>query len=307
MAAPTALTGFAVEGALELIRVAALVASAGPALTDGVGIRREAEELGTAAPASEDKGEDRGGGGGVEAAAAWIPQGGEHREQQGKANEHLAAQHFEEERRETLRVATALAPRTILPLLALAEFWLGGCSRDRGGDGCDSHGRCKKDRYTSYATAAAADKDDDDSWAPSYLPGNLFVPTATEYMYGNNDHGLSSFCDDGYADSRAGLWGGRSAGANYTGGRDGGGPTVSLALRALRDLEELIASAIEQSRRIEELKQARRRVRERDGIEGKVLEMRVLGEGGREGGRGGEYLVCSRIISTRKFGVLVLA
>lgn len=230
-ARPTTLTGFAAECALALISVAALVASSSPrpaAAAPTVGSGSAAAPLFESHEAPK-KGASEG--------AAVVTGNHSPVEQpsdgsSGEASPEKAEAEGAPTRQRALSVFSALLPASAVPLLRLAEAWLGG-----GTEGAPA-------TAAAGGTTATAEGELAVSWDENGCgieAGNLGVSSRTAVTTGSN---------------------GRVAAAA------GAGDARGLAVTAVRDLAALVAAGVDVSRALRERQAERTRVLERDGLEG---------------------------------------
>ena len=248
---PTVLVCFAAECALSLTRAAAQVAVLPDPPTPPLG-RGEVQEV---------KSEGwRRGAGGVEEEAGGEEKEGEGGEKRGSeaglgatvAVEATAAENSD--RKGAVRLLAGLATVSTIPLLDLAASWLGG-----GGEGGGRH------RVHTVGGGVSSCGDGSISIVNRGGGGGegLGVGSWSGGMMSSDLGGVGYYgCGYGYGGSGGGGWVG--------GGGDEGCDWKGLAVRAIRDLTALLASAVEMGLRLEELEKGRRRVLERDGLlEGK--------------------------------------
>ncbi|CAN0035154.1 unnamed protein product, partial [Sphacelaria rigidula] len=158
---------------------------------------------------------------------------------------------LEMERMRALRVIRSLAPRTIIPLLTLAEQWLGG-----------------ENAIYSDAAVDIGLKKGPYSVGPCCCMSNYRASTAgdggyAESLVGEHNRDLrdkNDWLGDGLVR--------RCEIGTGTGGVGGGDPRdqMPLSVIAIRDLKDMLVSAVDTGRRLEDLHAERTRVQERDGL-----------------------------------------
>ena len=257
-ARPTTLTGFAAECALELTSVAALVASSSPwpAAAGGSAAAPAAGSGSAAAPlfgANGTPGNDN-----CETATAAAatsshpnverPRGGSAGEASASENAGTAVKAAKDvaialaggeeapTRRRALSVLSALLPTSTVPLLRLAEAWLGG--------------------WAAGAPATAA---------PAAAAATSGTAGAAEFAVSwNEDGGGIEAGSSGAGPETATA--GSNGGAAVAGGV--GEKAKGLAAAAVGDLAALVVGGVDMSRALRERHVERTRVLQRDGLEG---------------------------------------
>ena len=280
-ARPTTLACFAAECALALTSLLALVASSSPSVAapaaaaqrtgggsenaGGGGVRAPLVEIGSSTEGREasrdapgdcsqhsrehlsQEAADRSAGEVLPVANEGVLQGNcgvkEEKEEEGEKDEPTWQR--------ALAVLAVLFPVSTLPLLVVAEAWLGG-----GADGAAAAaaaaaaaGRYEGAGHRSYQELSRIPA----SWDEGGGPGG------GAYVYGFSGR----------------LGGARDAALS---GQEGGTGGRGLAVLAVRDLTAVVVSGMEASRRSQERHEQRRRALERDGVDGetRILQRHLL-------------------------------
>ncbi|CAN0425826.1 unnamed protein product [Pylaiella littoralis] len=263
---PVALTCFAAECALAMTSVAALVASSSP--DPGIATTTTAAAAAAAALGGDDKGE---GSSGERATAATVPadqvndvldqetleeiptlriRGGPAGESTKKKEEKEEEEEKEEKfrteeehnRRRAVGVLSAVFPVSTIPLLSLAEVWLGGGEEE------------------ASAAVAAGFPASRDGGNGSYCDGlDMRAEWAIDSVGESGGRGEGSA--HGFGGSSVGGAAMTAAAVGYGGGK-------GLVVQAVRDLAVLIASAVDVSLELQEQQAESRRALARDGLEG---------------------------------------
>lgn len=156
-------------------------------------------------------------------------------------NTAILTEALKSHRREALRVMGVLAPETTLALLSLAESWLGG-----NGPGTEF---AMAGENAAGGTRATSSKSLPSDWS-QHIYGPPLCDAVNSNRYGGSllakmsPAGLEPH-DDSYR--------------------------ATLAARAVHDLKDLVAEAVDNKLRLQEFEAAMKRVRERDGLDGEIL------------------------------------